>query len=112
MPKRRRSSAGHNAISPPLSDTTTDPDAQDIVRPRLEKGKGRAIPLPLSPTAKGTPSGKLDLGSLITHQEVFLRVLSFLNAGELARVQGVARYWQAMSLDQQVRLSICLQVYS
>jgi hypothetical protein len=47
---------------------------------------------------------KLDLSTLITHQEVFLRILGFMNAAELAGVQGVNRYWQTMSLDQQVRL--------
>lgn len=41
--------------------------------------------------------------SLIAHQELFLRILSFLDTpNELVRVQGVNSYWSRMSLDPQV----------
>lgn len=52
--------------------------------------------------AHGASSSSGGLSAFLAHQEIFLRVLSFLDASELAGVQGVNRYWQYMSLDQQV----------
>jgi hypothetical protein len=45
------------------------------------------------------------LGNLITHQEIFLRILAFLDTPEsLAAVQGVNKYWAHMAIDPQVSL--------
>jgi hypothetical protein len=42
------------------------------------------------------------MADIADNQEVFLRVLAFLDARDLVSVQGVSRYWAMMSLDPQV----------
>lgn len=69
---------------------------------RSAKGKGR----PPVATAPGTPRPPTFAG-LTEHQEIFLRILSFLSPNELAQVQGVNRYWAHMTLDPQVSLLLC-----
>lgn len=53
--------------------------------------------------SKTTPGGdgKRAQEVLASH-EIFLNVLSFLDAEDLVRVEGVCRYWRQMSLDQQL----------
>lgn len=103
MPKRRRSSGSSGSGS-------SDGAFQPGDGPRINH-YGQSADLWAAAALGGTPEGGLvatnlgptiDLSKLITHQEVFLRILGFLNAADLASVQGVSRYWQSMSLDQQV----------
>lgn len=54
------------------------------------------------PDGRFTASGRPTLDRLLAHQEIFLRILSFLSPTELAQVQGVSRYWAHMTLDPQV----------
>lgn len=55
--------------------------------------------------AKRSAATRHSIADLFPFQEIFLRILSFLSANELAKVQGVCRYWQVMSLDPQVSRS-------
>lgn len=96
--KRRRSSASSTspAGAPPHASTgisrkTTDEDETSVGDTALLEGRAFA--------AASSPS---HLSRLIGHQEIFLRVLGFLSASDLASAQGVNRYWQHMSLDPQV----------
>jgi hypothetical protein len=55
------------------------------------------------PPAEAGPSrAKRTMADIADNQEVFLRVLAFLDARDLVSVQGVSRYWAMMSLDPQV----------
>lgn len=68
-----------------------------------------------SRTPDRAPVGQSKMESLITHQEIFLRILAFLDTpNSLSRVQGVNSYWASMALDPQVSNSfyIPLQVGS
>lgn len=55
---------------------------------------------PLSSQAR--PDGVTTLSQLVGHQEIFLRILGYLPATDLANVQAVNSYWARMSLDPQV----------
>lgn len=57
------------------------------------------------PPAKRSTATRHSIADLFPLQEIFLRILSFLSANELAKVQGVSKYWQIMSLDPQVSRS-------
>ncbi|KAL7424921.1 hypothetical protein Q5752_000608 [Cryptotrichosporon argae] len=49
------------------------------------------------------PRRSRSIADLFPLQELFLRVLGFLAPEDLARAQGVSRYWQGMALDPQPR---------
>lgn len=51
------------------------------------------------------------LSRLFALDELFLRVLSFLDAGDLARAQRVSRHWERMCLDPQLWKHLYLERY-
>lgn len=110
MPKRRRSSGSPSPSSGSRDDALQPGDTLTGDNYRRSADLWAAADLDGTSVAgdlAATNSGlAIDLSKLITHQEVFLRILGFLNAADLASVQGVSRYWQSMSLDQQVGLSL------
>ncbi|WWC92961.1 uncharacterized protein L201_007924 [Kwoniella dendrophila CBS 6074] len=59
----------------------------------IQHGKGRGI------------------SDLFPFQEIFLRILSFLPPNDLAKVQGVNRYWSKMSVDPQLWKRLYLSRY-
>ncbi|OWZ66709.1 hypothetical protein AYX15_02031 [Cryptococcus neoformans] len=61
--------------------------------------------------AKRSAAARHSIADLFPFQEIFLRILSFLSANELAKVQGVCRYWQIMSLDPQLWKRLYLAKY-
>lgn len=54
------------------------------------------------PAETGPSRPKRTMADIADNQEVFLRVLAFLDARDLVSVQGVSKYWARMSLDPQV----------
>lgn len=52
-----------------------------------------------------------ELKALFALDELFLRVLSFLPARDLARAQGVSRHWERMALDPQLWKQLYLGAY-
>jgi hypothetical protein len=42
------------------------------------------------------------INDIVSSHEIFLNVLSFLDAEELTKVEGVSRYWRSMALDSHV----------
>ncbi|WVO23183.1 uncharacterized protein IAS62_004528 [Cryptococcus decagattii] len=63
------------------------------------------------PPAKRSTATRHSIADLFPLQEIFLRILSFLSANELAKVQGVSKYWQIMSLDPQLWKRLYLARY-
>ncbi|GFZ50070.1 hypothetical protein JCM24511_07823 [Saitozyma sp. JCM 24511] len=51
------------------------------------------------------------MADIADNQEVFLRVLAFLDARDLVSVQGVSKYWARMSLDPQLWKRLYLSRY-
>lgn len=62
----------------------------------------RLSPSPRVPHTSNLKTPAALVLDILQSQEIFLNVLSFLNAKELAKVEGVSKYWQQMSLDRQL----------
>ena len=117
--KRKRSASPNLTQEAPVERSFSSSSSSWNEAPISQKGKGKAAaPGTIAGTAAtpGSTSGSASsttrtdapgsstamLGDLFTYQEIFLRVLSFLSPGDLAKGQGVNRYWARMTLDPQV----------
>lgn len=76
--------------------------SEPVKRRRLDVAP--AAPAPLHPSAVHSAA---TISDITGSHEIFLNVLSFLDASDLAGVEQVNRSWQQMALDNQVRTRCC-----
>jgi hypothetical protein len=82
-------------------DRSPSPTLSPRKRPRqIDARHARSQPSHESGGRTATIGGGIN--DIVSSHEIFLNVLSFLDAEELTKVEGVSRYWRSMALDSHV----------